>query len=220
MSEIVFTREHFKSAIQKRIFNGDFVLTEDQIDKASFFAELLHQENQSQNLTRIIGVDDFIDGHLVDVIQLFKSQQLGSVVLDIGSGGGVPGLLASAMDLDQSRIWHLCDSERNKADYLKRTAISLGLRQTVVHGTRIHECINEIKPKTIMARAVGTVDKISSWIWDCSTWNNLILFKSKGWEEEWKNAQKTRFGKKLTVTQAHEYSSGDKYRILVTLNKK
>jgi len=207
-------------AIQARINKDEFFLTSEQVSRAAQFAEILHRENEVQNLTRILGVEDFIDGHLIDVLKLLKMDTLGTQVLDIGSGCGVPGLLAAAIDQNDVREWFLCDSEKQKAEFLTNSAHELGLSRVFVSSSRVEFIINDIEPDTIIARAVGTVDKIAAWISNCSTWNNLILFKSKGWPEEWKEAQLNKFGKKLTITHTNEYSSGDKYRILVNLKKK
>ena len=210
-----FSFEVFRDAIVSR----NFALNEYQINQASRFAVILHRENLLQNLTRITGVDAFVNGHLLDVIELFHVEQLGTRVLDIGSGCGVPGLLAAAIDLDTRRTWFLADSEISKADYLKSAALELGLERVTVFSKRAEEVSILVKPDTIIARAVGSVEKICAWVWNCSTWNNLVLFKSKGWEEEWKQAKLSRFGKKLTATQLIEYSSEDKYRILVSLKR-
>ena len=210
----------FETAIQARIRRNEFELTPVQVSMAAQFAEILHRENENQNLTRILGVEEFIDGHLIDVIELFKLDTLGERILDIGSGCGVPGLLAAAIDLDPEREWILCDSEKQKAEYLDATATELGLKRVFISSDRVEKVIQEMEPDTVLARAVGTVEKIANWIWECSTWNNLILFKSKGWEEEWKAAKLSRFGKKLTTTHSQEYSSQDKYRIIVNLQKK
>lgn len=214
------SKREFETAIRSRVQMGEFSLSAEQISKASQFAEILHRENEVQNLTRILGVQEFIDGHLIDVIELMKLDTLGDVVLDLGSGCGVPGLLAAAIDLNPDREWFLCDSEKLKAEFLSSAASELGLNRVSVSPDRVEAVIGEIEPDTVMARAVGTAEKIAGWISNCSTWNNLILFKSKGWEEEWKEAQKSRFGKKLTVTHAIEYSSKDKYRLLINLQKK
>lgn len=214
------SKEAFQRAIEFRVRKGEFELNAEQISKASQFAEILHRENEIQNLTRILGVEDFIDGHLIDVVELFKLDTLGDVILDLGSGCGVPGLLAAAIDLDPEREWILCDSEKQKADFLAKSAEEMGLERVSVSADRVESVIQDIEPDTVLARAVGTVEKIAGWISNCSTWNNLILFKSKGWEEEWKEAKISRFGKKLTITHSQEYSSKDKYRILINLKKK
>lgn len=187
---------------------------------ASRFGAALYQENQIQNLTRIQGAEEFVNGHLIDVIELLALPTLGERVLDIGTGSGVPGLLGAALSVKTTRVWFLTESERNKADFLERTKAELGLERVTVFPKRAEEVAEICRPDTIIARAVGTVDKLAGWVWNCSTWNNLILFKSRGWEDEWKEAQKTRFGKKLTIIHTHDYSSNGKTRTLVTLKRK
>jgi 16S rRNA (guanine(527)-N(7))-methyltransferase RsmG len=205
----------FSSAIEK----ANLGMTEEQINRASLFAHILHRENEVQNLTRILGVGEFIDGHLVDVLELLKLPTLGLEVMDIGSGCGVPGLLAAAIDTNPDRLWQLVESEVNKANYLRDSASEMDLENVIVVHGRAEEALKELEPDTVVARAVGTVEKISAWIWNCSTWNNLILFKSRGWEEEWKNAQTNRFGKKLTVTHTDDYSNSERTRYLISLSR-
>ncbi|MBU6152721.1 MAG: class I SAM-dependent methyltransferase [Bdellovibrionales bacterium] len=204
----------------KAIHASDLPLDEAGAVLAARFGEILYQENENQNLTRIIGIDEFVDGHLVDVIELLSLPTVGTRIMDIGTGSGVPGLLAAAVSARTDRYWYLTESERNKADYLVRAKEELALSQVTVFSKRAEEVVSLINPDTIIARAVGSVDKIAGWIWNCSTWNNLVLFKSRGWEKEWEEAKSTRFGKKLTITHTHDYSSHGKTRVLVTLKRK
>ncbi len=195
-------------------------LSEERARSAAHFAEILHRENESQNLTRILGAEEFVSGHLVDVLELLKVPQLGKRVLDIGTGSGVPGLLASAISRDSDRVWFLTDSEKGKAEYLERAKGELGVQRASVFHKRAEEIAPITRPDTVIARAVGTVDKIAAWIWECSTWNTLILFKSRGWEAEWAEARTTKYGKKLTVTHIHDYSTSDRCRLIVVLSRK
>jgi 16S rRNA (guanine(527)-N(7))-methyltransferase RsmG len=204
----------------KEIHASDLPLSEEQAQRAAQFAHILHRENEVQNLTRILGAQEFVDGHLRDVVELLGVPTLGRRILDIGSGSGVPGLLGGALCAESDRVWLLTESEKMKAEYLTNTIREMGLRRVSAVPKRTEEIVGVFNPDTIIARAVGTVDKIANWIWSCSTWNNLILFKSKGWEKEWAEAKTTRFGKKLTVIHTHEYSFADKTRILVSLKRK
>lgn len=202
-----------------------FILSQGQSDfvakRAARFAEILYRENKVQNLTRIVGLEGFYFDHLVDCLELLKTGWLGSAVFDLGSGCGVPGLLSAVIDSDDNRKWVLCDSESSKAAFLAAAIQELGAKNRVLAASgRAEALINEASPSTVMARAVGKVEKIMSYIDNCSTWNNLILFKGPGWSDEWKDAQKTRFGKKLTVTQTHEYLSNGKRRTLINLKRK
>jgi 16S rRNA (guanine527-N7)-methyltransferase len=209
------SQAEFIAEIQSRGFG----LSAAQLEKIGLFGHILHRENESQNLTRILGVSEFVDGHLIDALELLKLKTLGKRVLDIGSGSGVPGLLAACVDFESDRIWFLVESEKQKAEYLSRAIAELGLRRVSALPKRVEEVIQVLAPDTVIARAVGTVEKIGAWIWNCSTWNNLILFKSKGWDLEWKNARLSKVGKKLTIIQALDYSFKDRTRYLISLSK-
>jgi 16S rRNA (guanine527-N7)-methyltransferase len=194
-------------------------LSELQVRKAALFAHILHRENENQNLTRILGVGEFVQGHLIDVVELLKLPTLGTDVADIGSGSGVPGLLAAAVDLHPNRMWYLVESEIGKAEFLSLAIEEMKLSNAEVIHARAEEAVKSIGPDTIVARAVGTVEKIAGWISNCSTWNNLILFKSRGWQDEWLLSQQSRFGRKLTITHSADYSNSERTRILISLSR-
>jgi 16S rRNA (guanine(527)-N(7))-methyltransferase RsmG len=209
-----------QNEILKAIHNSGISIGEEGALVAARFGEILYQENESQNLTRIIGASEFVEGHLQDVLALLSLPALGKRILDIGSGSGIPGLLGAALSSRTDQVWFLTESEGKKAEYLERARAELGLDRVSVLPKRVEDVVELVRPDTIIARAVGNVEKIANWIWECSTWNNLVLFKSKGWDKEWSDAQRTRFGKKLTVIQTHDYSTAEKSRVLVTLKRK
>ncbi|NDF13787.1 hypothetical protein EB061_00470 [bacterium] len=213
-------QEAYQEEILREISRYGLPVTEEQAGVAARFGSILYRENAAQNLTRIEGPREFVEGHLMDVIELLGLPTLGSRIMDIGTGSGVPGLLAAALSAQSDKIWFLTESEKNKAEYLQRAKEELGLGRVSIFHKRAESVVGIVRPDTVMARAVGTVDKLSGWIANCSTWNKLILFKSRGWEKEWRDAQKTRFGKKLTIIHQHEYSCGGKSRRLVTLKRK
>ena len=182
--------------------------------RVNSYFEMLVAENEKQNLTRLISPKDFIEGHLLDVKAVFESGFLEFPAMDMGSGGGVPGLLAAACRPD---AWVLSESEGNKADFLSRARTDLGLDTVRVVPGRAEEWLKKNQIMSIAARAIGPVDRIYGWIRRCSTWNNLVLFKGPRWEEEWKEFLATPFGNELKIDRTFLYSTGEKSRILVKL---
>ncbi|NBU20186.1 16S rRNA (guanine(527)-N(7))-methyltransferase RsmG [bacterium] len=179
-----------------------------QQQKIGRFYELLLKENQVQNLTRLISAQDFVEGHLIDVLELMKSELLISpTVIDLGSGGGVPGLLSALLD---QKNWILVEAEKRKAEFLKNTCEQLALGDQVrVFPQRIEEFLSQQDESfPIVARAVGPVDRIYSWIRDCSTWNTLILLKGPSWETEWAKFQQTKYRRELTLGRIYNYWVG------------
>jgi 16S rRNA (guanine527-N7)-methyltransferase len=96
------------------------------------FLEILLRENEKINLTAIKTLDDGVGKHLVDSLAALSLDPLpgeGSSWLDLGSGGGLPGL---ALALAKPEI-SLClvESTKKKAHFLGMAAAELGLMKRV-----------------------------------------------------------------------------------------
>lgn len=196
--------------------SGD--LTETQVENVLRFHEILALNNTAQNLTRLISPQDFYEGHFLDVLELKRSGLLGETALDLGSGCGVPGLLASLMGVGN---WALAESEGRKAEFLKGAAQELGLK-VPVFADRGERVLRKTSFDQVVSRAVGKVLKIYPWIAPCSTWNTLLLFKGPGWAEEWKSFEESEYRGQLEIEKFYEYSVGAeaKRRVIVRLKNK
>lgn len=183
------------------------------------YYELLVDESSRQNLTRLISPEDFYSGHCEDVRALEKSGLIEFPAMDMGSGAGVPGLLAAVVFGGE---WLLCDSEKMKAAFLQRVVDTLEMKGVRVEAKRAEDILKSERVGSVTARAVGTVEKIHNWIRGCSTWNNLVLFKGPGWVEEWKNFLSSPRRNDLKLDRSHEYTVGAdaKRRVLVRLIRK
>lgn len=200
MSELDAVQE-LKSILRLRYPEWD----ESSHGRVSHFYELLAKENELQNLTRLISPLDFVEGHLEDVVALLKSDLMGHPAMDLGSGGGVPGLLAACLD---RRQWLLVDSEARKAEFLARASSEIGLKHVQVIAGRGEDVLLRNSVDSIVARAVGPVERIFAWVAKCSTWNNLVLLKGPGWEDEWRAFSTGRYRGKLQIERDFEYEVG------------
>lgn len=170
------------------------------------FYRILLQENELQNLTRLTSPRDFIEGHVLDVKALLKCGLVSFPAMDLGSGCGVPGLLAAAVS---ENAWVLAESEGRKAAFLSACADSLGLHHVQIFSGRGEEFLKTGAAGSIVARAVGPVERIYVWMRNCSTWNNLILLKGPGWDAEWKSFQETKYQNELELDAEYNYSAGE-----------
>lgn len=189
------------------------------ISKILAFYQIVLAENQVQNLTRLTEPQDFYEGHVIDVLELLKSGWLQYPAMDLGTGVGVPGILAGMVEPGE---WILAESEKRKAEYLEKAVSSLGLSSQIrVFSGRGEEYLKNSQVQTIVARAVGPVERIYSWIKKCSTWNKMILLKGPGWNEEWNKFQKSSFKDELLVENQLEYRVGTdaKMRKLILLSR-
>lgn len=180
-------------------------LTTVQQEQCGRFYGLLAQENEVQNLTRLTSPRAFLEGHVLDVKALLQSSLVSMPAMDLGSGCGVPGLLAAAISGDP---WVLAESEGRKAAFLERAVESLGLSQVQVFSGRGEDFLKNGVAGTVVARAVGPVERIYAWLRNCSTWNTLVLMKGPGWEEEFKSFRKTKYKNELEIDAEYNYCVG------------
>jgi 16S rRNA (guanine527-N7)-methyltransferase len=118
--------------------------------------EIVIAESQRQNLISAATIPQFDERHLLDSLQLLPHLQSGSL-LDIGSGGGFPGLVLACC---RAEATYLVEPRAKRAAFLEATAKSLGIDDHVtVHASKIERV--ELPPvRTITARAVASLDAL------------------------------------------------------------
>jgi 16S rRNA (guanine(527)-N(7))-methyltransferase RsmG len=201
-------------ALRQLIRAGWGDLSEEGLDRCVEFYRKVLKGNEAQNLTRLTEPMQFWKGFVLDVKELLKSGLVEFPAMDLGSGAGVPGLLAAAVRPDP---WILVDSEGNKARFLKETTEALGLA-TPVYGERGEAVLQKTRVGSVVCKAVGPVGRIYGWLKPCSTWNSLVLLKGRAWPEEW--SEFSAANKDLRVSGQHTYAvEGEAERHIVQLTR-
>lgn len=138
--------------------------------------------NTKINLTRHTTPELFVQRDLLDSYQLSKLLQPNEEILDLGTGGGVPGILLAILrpDLDVS----LCDSVAKKAKVAQDIVKKLGLNVRVfpMSATNV---LDEERFDTIVARGVGPLVRLCGWLKE--EWHKigrLLAIKGPRWVEE------------------------------------
>lgn len=111
-------------------------VSQKQIDKFLTFYKFVFNNNKKFNLTRILNKKDFIIKHIFDSVSLFRYiHNDNSRLLDIGSGGGFPGIplkiIVPKLDL------YLLDSSIKKCNFLLSLIHELKLKNVQVINDRI-----------------------------------------------------------------------------------
>lgn len=109
------------------------VQTDSQQAQLLAYVALLHKWNAAYNLTAIRQPDDMLVKHVFDALSVQNQLPSGGRWIDVGSGGGIPGLILAIAD--PSRTWTLLDSNGKKTRFLTQATLELGLasRVSVVH---------------------------------------------------------------------------------------
>lgn len=176
-----------------------------QIEQLDAYRQLLWQWNENINLTRHTTLRKFAGRDLLDTVRLAEHLDKGDRVLDIGSGGGVPGLPLAILRPDLSVS--VCDSVGKKARVLEDIVGSLGLPVTV-YPARAEQVLEITTQGTLVARGVASLKKLLTWLaphWEA--FDQLLLIKGKAWVEERGEARHHGLLQDLQLRRLDSYES-------------
>ena len=122
-------------------------------------AEMLVQENISQNLVATASLAHVWQRHIVDSAQLLVHVPRGTELtwLDIGTGAGFPGLVIAILRPDIEML--MVESRPKRSGWLERAKSVLGLGQAHVISARL-ELIETRPMSVISARAFAPLDRL------------------------------------------------------------
>ena len=148
--------------------------------------------------------------HIIDSAQVIDFVDLSSkIITDIGSGGGMPGIIISIMvkNFKDSVKVHLYEKSHYKSNYLKKVSRDLKLNTEVIQ-KNIFEAQN-LESGTIMARAFKPLPIVLDLVYkNFSSYKNLILFMGKNGEKILESALKNwefDFEKKKSITSEDSF---------------
>jgi len=135
----------------------DIELSEEQQGKLLDYLDLLLKWNRVYNLTAIRDHHEGVVRHLLDSLAIAPHID-GEQLLDVGSGGGLPGIpLAISYPEKQ---FTLLDSNSKKTRFLVQAKGELGLDNLNVVHSRIEAFIPERPFDTILSRAFASLKDI------------------------------------------------------------
>lgn len=112
--------------------------TEEAVDKLALYCDRLLEKNQVMNLTAITDPADVITLHFLDSAALLPTKALGGKkIIDVGTGGGFPGLVLKI--LDPTIRLTLLDSLGKRIDWLSELCQELELHDVVLIKGRAEE---------------------------------------------------------------------------------
>ena len=134
------------------------------------FISMLQEENEKINIISKETAKNKVirERHIIDSAQIIEFVDLNSnIITDIGSGGGMPGIIISIMIKNQKNLAkvHLYEKSHHKSSFLRKVSRDLKLNTEVMQ-ENIFEAQN-LDSGTIMARA----------------FKNLIVFMGKNGEK-------------------------------------
>ncbi|MGC3972266.1 MAG: 16S rRNA (guanine(527)-N(7))-methyltransferase RsmG [Pirellulales bacterium] len=157
-------------------------LPPDQLAQLEAYCALLWEWNEKLNLTRHTTFEKFVARDVVDSLALVPHIQLGDRVIDIGTGGGVPGVILKIVRPDLQMV--LTDTVGKKVKAVDDIVRRIPLDVQVHHG-RAEDMLSTRKAQTLVCRAVAPLEKLCSWFQPLRhAFDRMLVIKGPSWVGE------------------------------------
>ena len=181
------------------------------IDFESFITILQKKNEEINIISKETAKNEVIrQRHIVDSVQVIDFIDLNSnTITDIGSGGGLPGIIISIMikSLKNSTKVHLYEKSHHKSTFLRKVSRDLKLNTKVIQ-ENIFEAQN-LETGTIMARAFKPLPVVLDLVYkNFSNYKNLVLFMGKNGKKILEETLKNwdfDFEKKRSITSEDSF---------------
>lgn len=130
-----------------------------KIRQLEAFAKELLEANRTVNLTSVEDSLEIAENLMLDSIMPGKFINRGASVLDLGTGGGIPGipLKIAFPDLEMTLI----DGRRKRINFVKYVIRQLGLKQIAARHARAEDLARETETfDVVVSRAVSSMSEL------------------------------------------------------------
>ncbi|GEO86600.1 MULTISPECIES: 16S rRNA (guanine(527)-N(7))-methyltransferase RsmG [Alphaproteobacteria] len=136
-------------------------VSRETLGKLERFASLFQKWARAINLVAPSTKESLWERHIADSAQIFKLAPESKHWIDLGSGGGFPGVITAILLSDQGDGWvDLVESNHKKAGFLRVALNETGAR-AAVHPIRIEEAQKKlVNCDAISARALADLDQL------------------------------------------------------------
>ena len=174
------------------MINGQSVSRETQ-ERLEHFVELFKKWNATTNLVAPSTLPELWSRHIADSAQIFHLSPQYRTWVDLGSGGGFPGIITAILLAEQQDGWvHLVESNNKKAGFLRVALKETGARGSV-HPVRIETAPSLVGPcDAVSARALAELDALFDYIHPWVVLNGELrsyLNKGRDYEAEVQKAR-------------------------------
>ena len=181
------------------------------IDFEKFILEITKRNEEINLISKKTAKNNIIrERHIVDSAQIIDFIDLNSnIVTDLGSGGGLPGIIISILikNLKKDTKVRLYEKSHHKSSFLRKVSRDLKLDTEVIQ-KNIFE-VKNLSSGTIMARAFKPLPIILELVYkNFDSYKNVILFMGKNGENILEESLKIwdfDFEKKKSITSENSF---------------
>ncbi|MEX5578192.1 16S rRNA (guanine(527)-N(7))-methyltransferase RsmG [Pseudophaeobacter sp. A-200-2] len=170
-------------------------VSRETLDRLKIFEQVLLKWNPKINLVSRNSLDDLWTRHIIDSVQVFRCVSPPNHWVDMGSGGGLPGVIVAIMAAEESPNTKvtLIESDQRKSAFLRTAARECGAKLTVI-SKRIEQADPQ-NADVLSARALADLSLLLEFAERHLSPTGIALFpKGANWKKEVDNArQRWRF---------------------------
>jgi 16S rRNA (guanine527-N7)-methyltransferase len=156
-----FDRAALSAVLEEGIAAMRLDVSPAQQDKLMNYLALMFKWNAVYNLTSLRDPMQMVTHHLLDSLAAVPAFSAAKNVLDVGSGGGLPGIVLAIVrpDLKVSMI----DTVHKKTAFLTQVKAELGLVNVTVYTARVEQLQVSDKFDVITSRAFADLSDFVNW---------------------------------------------------------
>ena len=176
---------------------------------------LMQHWNRRLNLTAITSADEMVVQHILDSL-VVHSFIHGDRILDIGTGGGFPGIPLAVL-FPEKRVT-LLDSRGKRIEFLRHVGSRLKLKNIALANCRVEDFIDADGLDTLVCRAFSSLADMLKWTKRLqSAGTRLIAMKGKHPAEELEQLQSIDTSlMKISVEQIKvPFLSGERHVVII-----
>ena len=136
-------------------------VSDEQSDQLLTYLSSLLKWNKAFNLTAIRDPKEGLYLHLLDSVVVSPAVAEFESCLDVGTGGGLPGIPLAILNPDKK--FTLLDTNSKKTRFLKQVVYELGLENVTVVNKRVQDFNHDTGYACILSRAFASLKDMTDW---------------------------------------------------------
>lgn len=191
-----------------------------QAEKFLEYYRFLVQENEKFNLTAITNFEEVITKHFVDSSLPYLCFKKNSIVVDVGSGAGFPGLPLKIIRPDLEIV--LVDSLNKRVSFLNQIIKLINLDKVYAIHARVEDFAQKNREKFdyAVSRAVAKANTLIEYLLPLVKEGGCaLLYKSKNVKEELDEAHNALLQLGGVIKSIERYSLAESERNVVIIKK-
>jgi 16S rRNA (guanine527-N7)-methyltransferase len=177
-------------------------LTDGQVDQLWSYHRMLRAANEELNLTRIHNFESMVLKHYVDSLLVLRFEELPSPWMDMGSGGGLPGIPLAIARPELDAI--LAEPRGMRAEFLEDVCRRLGLERVEVFAGKVGpRCSRTVAG--MISRAVAPIPESLDRVAHCLEPGGRMLFMKGPDCDSEINAAKQSHASTFRLVADHHY---------------